>query len=342
MPKPTPAAGRRVTIRDVARASNASTAAVSRVLRDAYGVSDGMALRVREAMEQLGYRPHAAARGMRGRTYTVGVVHPDLHNSFFPDLISAIAAVVLPTSRQIFLATTEWSGEVEVISAMHDRQLEGLVLIAPHLPDTELQKAGKLLPIVVTHRHSFSDHFDTVVSDDEAGAEAAVRHLVELGHKSIAHLGPSKSRKPISNVAARRVRSYKRTMEQLGLGEYAEVVHVEHYAEHEGFLAARELFARKRLPTAVFAGSDSVAMGVMQAAYEANLRIPDDVSLVGYDNTPIAALGPISLTSVDQGPASLGRTTAELLLSRIEGRRTSERSVFQPRLIVRNTSGPPR
>ena len=119
-------------------------------------------------------------------------------------------------------------------------------------------------------------------------------------------------------------------------------MNVDHYTEPEGLRAARELFAEGQVPTAIFAGADSVAMGVMQAAYEEGLRIPEDISLVGYDNTGIASLGSVSLTSVDQGAAMLGSTAAELLLSRIEGRETSERRVFEPQLIVRRSSGDPR
>jgi LacI family transcriptional regulator len=336
------ASGRRPTVHDVARLANASTAAVSRVLRNAYGVSDDMADRVRRAIDELGYRPHAAARGMRGKTYTVGIIHPDLRNTFFPDIFGAVAKPVMESERQLVFATSEWTSVDKVIDALHDRQVEGLILIAPDLYETRLLEAARQLPIVVTHRHSYSSQYDTVVSDDDLGARMVVQHLSELGHKRIVHLGPANGKiaTQMRDVSARRARAYRRAMETFGLGNHTEVLDAK-YLIKDGYRQGRTLFTRTQRPTAVFAGTDNVAFGVMQAAHEAGLSIPGDVSLVGYDNTQTGGLWPMSLTSVDQDPAEIGATAARLLLTRIAGRREAERHSFAPRLIVRNTTAPP-
>lgn len=301
-----------------------------------------MSARVKAAMNDLGYRPHAAARGMRGRTYTVGIVHPDIRNTFFPDIISAIAEVVLPTERQMYFATSEWTSTQEILASMHDRQIEGVVVMAPSISEAKLIEAARQMPLVLTHKHSFSGACDTIVSDDDIGAMLVVQHFAEMGHQQTVHLGPATGRvaTQVSYVSARRARAFTRAMEQLGLGRYVEIIHCP-YTVGDGYRTAKELFSRSKLPTAIFAGTDNVAFGVMQAAFEAGIEFPKHLSLVGYDNTQTAALGAISLTSVDQNPHEIGTYAARLLLSRIEGRREAQRASFAPKLIARGTSGPP-
>ncbi len=334
---------RRATIRDVAKLAGVSTAAVSRVLRNAYGVSDKMVVLVRKAMEDLDYRPHAAARGMRGKTFTIGIVHPDMRNTFFPDIISALAEPVLQTGREMFFATSAFTSTESVLEAMHDRQIEGVVLIAPTIGEKKLVNIAKKMPIVLTHRHSASNHYDTLVSEDEAGGEMVVEHLVGLGHKRIYHLGPAVGRlaMQMSFVPARRAKGYLRGMEKAGLKQFARVVHTPSYTFQSGYDAAMELFRSGDIPTAIFAGADNVAFGVMHAAYEIGISIPERLSLVGYDNTKTSMIGPISLTSVDQDPGQIGLRAGELLLSRINGRKEPVRMSFPPSLIARRSSGPP-
>jgi LacI family transcriptional regulator len=333
---------RRITIRDVARRADASTAAVSRVLRGAYGVSKGMTARVQAAMKELDYRPHAPARGMRGSTYTIGVMHPDLRNSFFPDVISAIADDVMPSGRQLFMATSEWSSAEAILTAMYDQRIEGVVAIAPTISVAKLEKAAGLVPLVLTHRHIRSAAYDTIVSDDDVGADMVVQHLVELGHRRIVHLGPASGRHAsnVSYVAARRAQAYLRAMKRHGLSRYGEVAECA-YTVEDGYRVGRALLARKARPTAVFAGTDHVAFGVLQAAYELNLSVPAQLSVVGYDNTHLGSLAPLSLTTVDQNPREIGTNAAKLLMSRIAGRSEGQLISLTPRLITRGTTAPP-
>ncbi|MGV3549580.1 LacI family DNA-binding transcriptional regulator [Rhizobium sp.] len=334
---------RRATIHDVARLAQASTAAVSRVLRDAYGVSDEMAARVKAAMKELDYRPHASARGMRGKTYTIGIIHPDLRNTFFPDIFAAISQMVLPTSRQMMMATSEWTSTEDVLAAMHDRSIEGIIALAPHISESKLVEAAKRAPLVLTHRHSYSPAYDTIVSDDDLGAEMVVRHLAELGHKRIVHLAPTSGRlaTQLSFVTARRSNAYHDAMERAGLGGFTEIVDCPHYTYEDGYRAGREVLSRDKRPTAIFAGTDNVAFGVIQAAYELGIELPRHLSLAGYDNTQTGSLGPLSLTSVDQNPHEIGTLAAEMLLSRMQGRQASQRAKITPRLVARKTTAEP-
>jgi LacI family transcriptional regulator len=337
---------RRVTITDVAARANVSTAAVSKVLRNAYGVSPAMQARVRQAMTELGYRPHAAARGMRGQTYTIGVLIPDVRNPFFPEIIEGLTDHLAATDYQVLLgpAGSEPGSQARMTDAMIDRRMDGLVMIAPIMPRRQLEATARTLPTVVIGRHDKSADYDAVVDDDLMGAGLIVDHLADLGHRRIAHIQHRDAGRTMPTTMPQTVRAegYRQAMHRRGLTDEIDTVATS-YSEEGGYAAARELLSRPVRPTAIFAGADVAAIGVLNAAYEAGLTIPDDISLAGYDNTNIAALGPISLTSVDQDGHLMGTNAARLLLERVEGKR--HRSVLlslAPTLVPRrSTAGPP-
>lgn len=335
--------GRRVTIIDVADAAGVSPSAVSRVVRDAYGVSSNMRERVTRAIDELGYRPNFAARAMRGKTYTVGVIHPDIHNPFFPDIFDALSKLILPTGRQIFFASTEWSTVEDVLRSMRDRQVEAVAVFSPFIAETRLAEIARDLPLITMHRYGRSRYYDTVVSDDEDGALQVVAHLRDLGHTRITHIGrtqPAMTRLP-KRARRSRAQAYRSAMQSLGLADRIDIGEITDFIFEEGYRVARDVLVRTIRPSAIFAGNDSVAFGVMQAAHELGIAIPGELSLVGYDNTSTAALAPISLTSVDQNPAAIGAAVGQLMLSRIDGRTKPEFHSFRPQLFVRSTTAPP-
>ncbi|QNP68626.1 LacI family DNA-binding transcriptional regulator [Streptomyces roseirectus] len=341
MPAPTPP--RRVTIVDVARHAQVSTTAVSKVLRGAYGASPEMRAKVRRAIEELGYRPLAAARGLRGRTYTVGVMLPDIRNPFFPEVLDGITARLAATEYQVFLGTgcNGEAAEARVTEAMIDRGMDGLVLIAPVSSRGHLERVAAAVPTVVVGRHGRSDAYDTVVDDDVLGARLVVSHLVGLGHRRIAHIehhdtDPTRVAEMPNSL---RADGYRRAMREFGLVD--DIVSTS-YTHQGGYDGARELLARVEVPTAIFAGADIVAMGVLQALDEAGLSVPHHISLAGYDNTAFAALSPISLTSVDQAGRQIGDNAARLLLERVEDRgKGTEQVKLEPGLVVRRSTGVP-
>ncbi|MEV0173154.1 LacI family DNA-binding transcriptional regulator [Streptomyces sp. NPDC050803] len=341
-----PAAPRRVTIVDVARHAQVSTTAVSKVLRNAYGASPEMRAKVRRAIDELGYRPLAAARGLRGRTYTIGVMLPDIRNPFFPEILDGITGRLADTDYQVLLGPG-CNGEKEearVTEALIDRGMDGLVLVAPVSPRSHLDRVASLVPTVVVGRHGTSPAYDTVADDDMTGASLVVRHLAGLGHRRIAHIEHHET--DPTRIAempnAQRADGYREAMRDLGLDEEIDVVSTS-YTQDGGYRGMKELLARADRPTAVFAGADIVAMGVLEAIAEAGLSVPGDLSVAGYDNTTFAALGPISLTSVDQAGREMGRNAARLLLERIEDRnKPSVQVKLSPTLVPRRTTaGPP-
>ncbi|WP_329577621.1 LacI family DNA-binding transcriptional regulator [Streptomyces sp. NBC_01361] len=340
-----PAQPRRVTIVDVARHAQVSTTAVSKVLRGAYGASPRMREKVQQAIAELGYRPYAAARGLRGQTYTIGVMLPDIRNPFFPEILDGVTEWFENTDYQVLLGPgcNGEEAEARVTDAMIDRGMDGLLLVAPVSSRARLEQLAGAVPMVVIGRHGQSTRYDTVVDDDLAGAALVVDHLVSQGHRHIAHIehletDPTRSEEMPN---ARRAEGYRRAMRAHGLADEIDIVSTS-YTQEGGYLGARELLARTRRPTAMFAGADVVAMGVLDALSEAGLSVPDDIAVAGYDNTTLAALRQISLTSVDQGGRAIGGNAARLLLERITDRaKPTAQVTLSPTLMPRNSTAPP-
>jgi LacI family transcriptional regulator len=249
---------RRVTIADVARHAGVSTTAVSKVLRSAYGVSPAMRDRVRAAIDELGYRPRAAARAMRGRTYTIGVLLPDLRNPFFPDILDGLYEQLAATDYQAIIVTggPDAKAESRAIDALVDRQVDGLLMVAPRVARARLEEVAGQVPSVVLGLHEKSARYDTVLDDDEVGAELVVRHLIGLGHRRVAHIGQRAVARGRAAATLHEIRAatYARVMREHGLeGEIA--VAMTSYSEEGGYEGARELLARSPRPTAIFAGA---------------------------------------------------------------------------------------
>ncbi|WP_460515098.1 LacI family DNA-binding transcriptional regulator [Flindersiella endophytica] len=329
---------------DVAQHAKVSVTAVSKVLRDAYGVSPAMQAKVRQAIAELGYRPKAAARGMRGRTYTVGVLVPDIRNPFFADILDGITDRLGDTDYQVLLGPA--CGEREetaVTESMIDRGMDGLILVAPQSSRTRLERMAGDVPTVVVGRHGRSTPYDTVADDDFAGAALVVDHLAALGHRRIGHVEhQEKNRVRLAEMPnAIRAAGYREAMAAHGLADEIAIASTS-YTQEGGYLGTKELLARSPRPTAIFAGADIVAIGVFEALAEAGLSVPGDISVAGYDNTSYAAFAPISLTSVDQAGPQLGANAARLLLDRItDPHKPSTHVILSPTLVVRRTTTAP-
>jgi LacI family transcriptional regulator len=337
---------RRVTIVDVARHANVSTTTVSKVLRNAYGASPAMHQKVRQAIAELGYRPHAAARGMRGQTYTLGVMLPDIRNPFFADILDGVNDHLAGTDYQVLLGRgyNGEAAEARVTDTMLDHQMDGVILIAPVSSRKRLEHIAGTVPTVVVGRHARSAAYDSVADNDTAGAALVVDHLAALGHRRIAHIEHHETdRDRLAEMPnAIRAQGYRQAMHAHGLGGHVDIASTS-YTQQGGYLGARQLLARADRPTAIFAGADIVAMGAIQAIAEAGLSVPGDISVAGYDNTMFAAFDPISLTTVDQDGRQIGATAAQLLLSRITDRaRRSTQVTLSPTLVTRRTTAPPR
>lgn len=332
----------RITIVDVARHAGVSTASVSKVLRDAYGVSDAMKERVSASMDELKFRPHRPARGMRGRTYTIGMLVADIENPFFSLLCTGLSRHLGANDYEVLVAPGGYttSSQRTMINAMIDHQMDGLVLVSPRAADAEIEAFATEVPVVQIGRHSESALLDSVSGDDALGAQLVVDHFVRLGHRRIAFVMNAVEGDDPGLPEQRRLRGFRNAMASHGLADEAVVVTHE-WSLEGGRRAARELTSMEQIPTAVHAGADVAAFGILNGLWDRGLRAPEVFSLAGYDNSTTSGIGPISLTTVDQAGLQMGALAAELLLDRISGRTESRHEILEPSLVIRSTTAAP-
>jgi DNA-binding LacI/PurR family transcriptional regulator len=331
------AANRRPTLANVAERAGVSKSLVSLVMRDAPNVSDARRQKVLDAAAELGYRPNLVARSLvERRTRTIGVLVNDLHNPFHAEVIDVLHDAAHEGGLRMLLGTgrRDPALEAEVIESFLAQDVDGLVLLSPSITrGTLAAAAGQVATVVLGRADLRAPRCDVVVDDDEAGGALPVDHLAGLGHRHIAHIAG------VGAGGAPRRAGYEAAMRSHGLEP---LVAEGDFTDEGGYEGARALLAARRRPTAIFACNDLAAVGALTAIEEAGLAVPGDVSLVGYDNSYLARVRHISLTSVDQPRDELGRLAIELVTERREdGDAPARVRTVAPRLEARSSTGPP-
>lgn len=328
---------KRTTIKDVAALAGVSFATVSRALDDRLEISQETKEKVRAACAQLGYVPNVAAKGLTGQaTHTIGVVVPDVSNPYFSGVATAIEQKAAEEGYRVLLSNSLRLPEQEMrgIENFMARQVDGM-LIAALSPESQTRHKDILgnLPCVylgVNHGEDCS----YVMADNEGGAYEATRYLVGLGCRDILFFGG----RITSRTRALRLQGFHRALAEAGLeGRDLAAVDEGGLLRDWSYRKARELFSAGDLPDAIFAFSDITALKVLEAAEECGVRIPEDVSLMGYDNISFAALPRVDLTSVSQQKYRLGQLAVERLLEQIGGSKQQTVDLLQPKLMIRST-----
>jgi len=334
----------RPTLETVAARAGVSKSLVSLVLRGSPGVSPARRDAVLRAVAELGYRPNAAARQLaERRSRTVGVLLNDMRQPWFADMLDGLTPALHAAGKHILLGdgridrmldeTLTWS--------FIDMGVDGLVL-AGSIPMSQaiVEAAGKIPTVAVGGRGLDLDlpRADVLANDNHLGAALAVRHLIELGHTRIAHISG------LPSVAGKlRMHGYEDTMREAGLGERV-WVEAGDMSEEGGYRAAVRLLSGAegaQRPTAIFAANDLTCVGALSAAVALGVRVPAELSLVGFDNSVFARLRALWLTSVDTAALEMGHRAAQLLLARIEHPDTpGQVQLTPPRLEVRGSTGP--
>lgn len=328
----------RPTIHDVASRAGVSKSLVSLAMRGSPKVSDASREAILAAAAELGYRPNAAARSLADRrSRSIGILVLDLHNPVFAEILDGAQDEIRRHGYSTMLVSggADPVHEQAEIEKLLEFQVEGLILVSHRLSSAQLRRIAREVPtVVVTRRDIAGPRIDTVSNDDIAGEGLAVDHLVSLGHRQIVHLSGGDN--PVGND---RRQGYLDAMARHGLSSSARVVDGG-LTDTAGYAAARR--ALEGDATALVVANDIAALGAVAAVHDAGRRVPDDVSVVGYDGISLGGLRSIGLTTVAQPLASMGTLAAQRLFERIDqpGARARHVSV-DAALVVRGTSAPP-
>lgn len=324
-----------------------SVATVSRVFNEKGPVRDETRQRILEVSARLGYSPNPAARSLTTRkTGTIGVLLPDLYGEFFSEVIRGLDLAARRSGYHILVSSSHSDrSEVEAVLRTLRGRVDGLIVMSPEADARALQaNLPGTLPIVLLNARAEGSAFDSLNLDNYGGARAMVRHLAGLGHRRIAHV-----RGPVdNNDALERLAGYREAMRSVfgDGGDGAEPVEIEgDFSEQSGDRAGREILEMRPRPTAVFAANDAMAIGLLHALQVAGVRVPEEISVTGFDDIPIARFLTPPLTTVRVAIADLGACAIQRLLQvmergeRGEAREESQHEVLPTTLVVRGSCG---
>lgn len=329
-----------ITIKRVALEAGVSVATVSRALNDTGPVREEVRERVRTVADRLRYVPHGGARSLITRkTNTIGVFLPDIYGEFFSEVIRGMDGVSRHRGYHLLVAGSH-ADTAEILAVMRATRgrVDGLIVMAPDLDADAIERdVPPSLPLVAMNCRLLGAHFDSISIDNYGGAYSMVRHLAGMGHIRIAFLkGPERNFE-----SSERLRGYRDALRAVGAVISADLEIPGDFTEESGYRAAQVVLARRPRPTAIFAGNDGMALGVLAALAETDLRIPRDIAVVGFDDIPVARYVAPPLSTVHVPIAELGARAMERLLLALERGADHERrhEVLPTTLRVRGSCG---
>ncbi|MBN1640595.1 MAG: LacI family DNA-binding transcriptional regulator [Anaerolineae bacterium] len=334
---------RHPTIRDVAKHAGVSKSTVSRVLsaRDR-PVSDGAKRRVLAAVEALGYEPNPLARGLRrGETRTLGLVVRSTANPFFAEVARGAEDAALAQGYSLLICNTDGdpARERSYIDVLLRKQIDGIFFLTARTRDDQMRSILRQgIAVVTTARPSPDLATDCVWTDNVAGGRAATSHLVSLGHRRIACIAGARD----LSLSEDRLAGYRAALAEARMPVEERYVVLGDFRPEGGYQAARRLLALDPRPTALFACNDLMAIGAICAATEIGLAVPQDLSVVGFDNLELAAFGNPPLTTIAQPTHEIGRIAAAMLIDRLqEPALPLQIRMMETELVVRRSTAPP-
>lgn len=326
-----------VTSIDVARLANVSQSAVSRTFTPGASVSDDTKQRVLDAAKSLGYRPNALARSLiSGRSRIVGLVVAYLENHFYPIVIEQLSRALQMHGYHVMLFMTQPGQQDQVISEILQYKMDGVVLASVTLSSHIAEECANIgVPVVLFNRYIPDSHVSSVTSDNELGGRLVAKLMADQQHKRIAYIAGNEN----SSTNNDRENGFSQGLAQAGLKIWKRKVGM--YSFEGATSAARELLEADEKPDAVFVANDHMAFAVMDVIRsEFGLRIPEDISVVGYDNVPEADWAAYNLTTVEQPVEAMIEATVDILLKQMEHKEVNEvHKVTDARLIVRSSAG---
>lgn len=327
-------------ILQVAKRAKVSTATVSRVLNDSGMVRPATTERVRRAITELNYVRNPNARGLRlGRTHMFGLIVSDINNPFFPELIDAFEGMAAEQGIDVIFTHTNYDTKRlrSCVRRMVERNVEGIAIMTSEMDEEALRQiASNRVAVVLLNQPALREKFRNVEVEYSQGFREALEHLKSLGHREIGFIaGPS-----ALSSALRRRRNWELAMKRLKLPVRPEWVIIGDMRLEGGVNAMRDLLAGKRRPTAVLATNDLMAIGALHAALDAGLRVPKDLSLIGFDDLPVDTMVLPQLTTIQLPRREIAAHAFEILLQAIRGGEQTPCATVYPSLVVRKSTGP--
>jgi LacI family transcriptional regulator len=326
-----------VTIQDVANAANVSVSTVSRVLNDKVDVAPETYERVQRVIGDLGYASSLAAKSMRSRkTNVIGLVVPDLEQAFCLNVVKGVNRAIEQLGYDLLVysggnsTNRSWATrEQQYVSLLNGSITDGIIVVTP-----TAETFATHYPLVAVDPHLDSTDFPAVIATNHVGALSAMEYLLDLGHRRIGFIGG----RPDLQSAIRRLQGYKDSLRQANIPFDPDLVQIGDFTRETGYRCAQNLLALPVRPTAIFAANDRSAIGAIEAITEIGLKVPEDISVVGFDNIEEASFVNSGLTTVDQFISDMGRVAVEMLVKLIQNQPLENQLFRMPtKLIVRNT-----
>lgn len=328
----------RVTIKDIAKTANVSYSTVSRALAGQPQIPDETKKRILKIANEMGYTPNVLAKGLVTKnTYTLGLIVPDITNPFFPESIQGIEECASEYGYRVYLCNSNWNveKEKECLQKLYGSSVDGIIIFPVSDDVSHILDVQARLPIVFANYKPVNEAYSYVAFNDFRSATIAVEYLIKLGHKNIAYMGGLET-----NAAnMERIDAYKATMEKCGLSIRPNYILHGEYKQSSGYELTKKLLINNELPTAIIAGDDIMALGVIRAIEEFGLNVPEDISVIGFDDISYASLDKIQLTTVRMPRYAMGQASVQMLMNKIQNPDNAETKseILETELIVRKT-----
>jgi LacI family transcriptional regulator len=332
-------ANEKVTITDIAAKANVSASTVSRVLRGSARVAEAKQQAVMRAVEELQYRPNIFAKSLAsGQSMTIGVITQNFGSPFYDGILQGILLGLEKTEYWPLFADGRWQPDMEkrALYQLLERRVDGLIVIGGQLSEERLQEVARNVPLIVAARNAPSLPDNCLYVKNFEGGYNATRYLIDMGHRGIVHITASHVNPVAIDDIHQRRRGYEQAMRDTGWEIDPRLVVEGNLRQQSGVLAIEMLLARGRPFSAIFAANDQMAFGARLALYRRGIRVPEDVSLVGFDDEPFAPYMVPPLTTVRQPDVELGQAAARAVLDMLQ-KKNYDLPLFETELIIRES-----
>ncbi|MBD8067661.1 LacI family DNA-binding transcriptional regulator [Bacillus sp. PS06] len=328
------------TIKDVAKRANVSIATVSRILNNQTGYSEKTKVKVLQAIEDLGYQPNAVARGLiKKRTQTIGIMFPSLSSLFTGKLLTGVEKIAHSKESSVIACHTVMQGKsrtLNYLQMLNEKRIDGLIFTSELLKEEYYEYIEKMnIPVVLLATESYAFPLPYVKVNDFHASYSAVQYLIKKGHKKIGMI----SGDPLDPIAGKtRIQGYKQALEDYNLPFVENAIFCgTGFLYEEGKANFHSLMKQDPDITALFCASDEIAIGSISAAYELGISVPEELSIIGFDNIQIAEMSVPPLTTVAQPLEEMGETATKLLFDMLENPEQVESKIMPHRIIERGT-----